>query len=252
MGIPIQTPMGATGGAGIFTAIDNSAELGAISIELATVAAALTTMISTNQLQWGTPALAVPGSPAASLANISSQLANLNDTLIDIQRGQSTLAGAIGELSSSMKQQSLTNQRAETLQSMAIADQIETNRFQRAETIAALARNGIEPQPVPPILDTLKEKLVQGSQLNLSAEFQTSVQGIADKMFTYLKDYIVNSSVVTWGQSQITTLWAYLGLNKLTAAVADPAKAAAEAAKKASSAVARSGVWVPPVIPPNP
>ena len=52
MGIPIQTPMGATGGAGIFTAIDNSAELGAISIELATVAAALTTMISTNQLQW--------------------------------------------------------------------------------------------------------------------------------------------------------------------------------------------------------
>jgi hypothetical protein len=253
MGIPITTPMGATGGAGLFTAIDNSLELGAISVELATIAAALTTIITVNEAKyWGTTALVVPGSPAASLANISSQLANLNDTMIDIQKGQSALTGAIGELSSAMKQQSLGASRLETLQAMAVADQIETNRFQKTETIAALQRNGIAPQPTPPIIDTLKEKISQGALLNLSTEFQTSVQGVATKLITQLKDYIVNSSIVTWGQAQLTSFWAYLGLNKLTAAVADPAKAAAELAKKASSTAARTGVWVPPVIPPNP
>ncbi len=253
MGIPIQTPMGATGGAGIFTAIDNSAELGAIAAELATIAAALTTMITVNESKyWGTAALAVPGSPAASLANISSMLADMNRTIIDLRKNQEALAGAIGELSSAQKHQTKVNEKIQAMQAVALADQIETNRFTKDETIAALQRNGIEPQPQPNILEVMKEKLVHGTQFSLSTDFSTTIQNIGNKALSELSDYITNTTVYTYGQAQLTNLWAKLGLNKVAAAAADPAKVAADAAKTAAAAAAKSGVWTPSVTPPNP
>lgn len=246
MGIPIQTPMGATGGAGIFTAIDNS-------IELAAIGAAIAEMnIANETLYWGTPALAVPGSPAASLANIASMLADLNRTLIDIQKNQQALAGAIGELSSTQKHQTKVNEKLQTMQATALADQIETNRFTRAETVAALQRNGIEPQPQPDVITVMKEKLVQGTQFSLSNDFATNVKSLGDKALTELGDYITNTTIYTWGQAQLTNLWAYLGLNKVTAAAADPAKVAADAAKVNAAALAKAGTWTPNVTPPNP
>lgn len=236
-------------GPGTTTLVDDAA------LAIAAQTAALEVIAASNTLQmdalWGAAAVAIPGSPRNSLANISTQLATLNDNLMTMKEQQRALTGALGEFSNTMKAQNAQAQKMEVLQTMAITDQIETNRFTKAETVAALQRNGIDPQPQPPILDTLKEHLKTSTQFGLAAELQSSVQSMARKALEGLKTYILESTVVTWGQAQLTSLWAYLKLNKLTSKAANPIDVANDKIKKTSIESAKIGVWVPvpPFIP---
>ena len=252
MGVPITTPMGATGGAGIFTAIDHGLELNALNAQLIALNAQLiaeSTLYETKY--WGTPALAIPGSPAASLANSAKMLAEIADTMTAMRRNQDTLSSTLNELSSSIKLMSSSASRMENLQSMAIADQISMNQFQKTETVAALKRNNIEPAALPTFEATLKEVVTGATTMHSLAEFQSFSQNIATKAFNTAKDWITTTYIYTAGENAIKDLMTTMGLTKTLSKVSDPVAEAAETAKQAGLASARTGIWTPTVVPPS-
>lgn len=252
MGIQIATPMGATGGAGVFTAVDHTLDFAALTAQLAALNVLLTAQATANETKyWGTVALAVPGSPAASLANSAKMLAEIADTLTAIRRNQDTLSSTLNELSSSVKLLSSSASRMENLQSMAIADQISMNQFQKSETVAALKRNNIEPAPLPTFEATLKEVVTGATTMHGLAEFQSFSQSIATKAFNTAKDWISTTYIYTAGEQAIKDLMATMGISKALAKVSDPVAETAETAKQAGLASARTGVWTPTVVPPS-
>jgi hypothetical protein len=252
MGIPITTPMGATGGAGTFTAINHGPDLLAISNQVAAINIQLIQDSVLNEtMLWGTPALAVPGSPASSLANSAKMLAEIADTLTVMRRNQDTLSSTLNELSSSVKLLSSSASRMENLQSMAISDQISMNQFQKSETVAALKRNNIEPAPLPTFEATLKEVVTGATTMHGLAEFQSFSQSITTKAFNTAKDWISTTYIYTAGEQAIKDLMSTMGLTKALAKVSDPIAEAAETAKQAGLASARTGVWTPTFVPPG-
>jgi hypothetical protein len=252
MGIPISTPMGATGGAGVFTAIDHTLDFTALTSQ---VAAINIQMIQESVLYetkyWGTPALVVPGSPASSLANSAKMLAEIADTLTAMRRNQDTLSSTLNELSSSLKLLSSAAARMENLQSMAVADQISMNQFQKTETVAALKRNNIDPAPLPEFKTTLKEVVTGATTMHGLAEFQSFSQSITNKAFEAAKDWISTTYIYTAGEKVIKDLMTTMGLTKVLAKVSDPVAEAAELAKQAGLTGAKTGVWAPTPTPPS-
>lgn len=252
MGIQIATPMGATGGAGVFTAIDHTLDFAALTNQVAAINIQLIQDSVLNEtMLWGTPALAVPGSPASSLANSAKMLAEIADTLTAMRRNQDTLSSTLNELSSSVKLLSSAASRMENLQSMAVADQIAMNQFQKSETVAALKRNNIEPASLPDFETTLKEVVKSSTTMHGLAEFQSFSQNIATKAFDTAKDWISTTYIYTAGEKAIKDLMATMGISKALAKVSDPVAEAAETAKQAGLASARTGVWTPTVVPPS-
>lgn len=217
---------------------DYTVELGLLNTNLAAINLTLQSSI-------GQAALVIPGSMAASSANTAGMLSDISDTLNELKKATQGLVAATSELSNSVKSQTLTMKRMETLQSMAVVDQIEFNRFATAESKAALERNGIDPQPTPSILATIKARLAQAAQFSVTTDFTTSVKDISDNALSQVTQYIQSTAIYTWGQSQLTALWAALGLNKITAKVANAEETAAEASRGVRSAAAKSGVWTP-------
>lgn len=245
MGIPIQTPMGATGGAGIFTAIDNSVELGAQAAALQEIALALSTMVVANETKyWGTAALAVPGSPAASMANIASMLADVNTTMISIKNQQAEILEATKGLASAVQQQTQTMNTMATMQSMAVADQIKTNAHDRAETVAALARNGIEPQPEPDVKERMKEVLRNSTEMYGLSEFSAWTNNMVDKLLTELTDYIKKTAPYIYASDALSAVG-----TKIKSVLADLgdfiSTNAADLGKQARALAAKTGIWTP-------
>jgi hypothetical protein len=253
MGIPITTPMGATGGAGTFTAVNHGPDLALITTQLTTLNGLLTAQATANETKyWGTvAALGVPGSPASSLANSALMLAEISDTLTVMRRNQDTLSSTLKELSTSVKLLSSSASRMENLQSMAIADQISMNQFQKSETVAALKRNNIEPAPLPTFEATLKEVVTGATTMHGLAEFQSFSQSITNKAFEMAKDWITTTYVYTAGEQAIKELMTTMGLTKILAKAADPVAEAAELAKQVGLTSARTGVWKPTFVPPG-
>jgi hypothetical protein len=252
MGLQISTPMGATGGAGLFTAVDYTLDFAALTNQVAAINIQLIQDSVLNEtMLWGTPALAVPGSPASSLANSAKMLAEIADTLTAMRRNQDTLSSTLKELSTSVKLLSNSATRMENLQSMAIADQISMNQFQKSETVAALKRNNIEPAPLPTFEETLKEVVKGSTTMHGLAEFQSFSQSIATKAFETAKDWISTTYIYTAGETAIKELMTTMGLTKTLAKLSDPVAEAAETAKQAGLASARTGIWTPTVVPPS-
>lgn len=221
-----------------------TAQTTALTTAFTALTAQLTAMNTLNETKyWGTAALAVPASPAASLAIIASQLVDINENLREIKDKSTALQGSLSDLSNSVKAQTQAVQASCTLQSMAVQDQIMNNAFAKAETIAALQRNGIEPQPAPDILNMLKANLASASQFTISTNFVSGLNSLSNTCISTLSSFITNSAAVTWAQDKLTNLWAALGINKLKEAAVNPTVVAAEAAQKVRSAAARSGVW---------
>jgi len=253
MGIPIQTPMGATGGAGIFTAIDNSVELGAIATALGTIAATISAQAALNEAKyWGTPALLIPGSPAASLGIIGQQLIDLNENLRDLRNKNVALNGTLSAISNGIAAQTQSINATNVLTSMAVTDQITNNAVVRNETYAALGRNGIQIQPLPNIPELLKQTLTVSTQFSISTNFLGSITSISNSLIQILINYLKTSFPVVWAQGALDRLWAALGINKLVQKIADADRTLAETAADLRNTAARGGTFVPVVAPPTP
>jgi len=143
-GIPIVTPMGATGGAGTFTAIDYSASVAQIGVQL-------------SQIQYylsGGPAGAAmleQGSLPNLMGQTAKSLANIDSALQTLVLGNNKQVGA--QLSGANSVQSSLSTIAGLLttmiamQQMSLADQIKHNEFQ--ETATNTARQEQDPTKAP-------------------------------------------------------------------------------------------------------
>lgn len=205
MGLVYTTPMGATGGAGTFTAVDNSAELGAIAIALEEIAATLLALNLNLQATFGPGAALVPGTVANSLKGVSDILAPLTSTLADIKNSSAGPQTALTLVAGHLAGINSTLHSAHAVQSGQAADQIFHNSYQRAATDAALARNNLPPVEPPPIVDTMKTQLKNGVLMHELAEFQTILQKVIDDLINRLKDFIINSAPIIFAQECLAT-----------------------------------------------
>jgi hypothetical protein len=143
MGVPIQTPMGATGGAGVFTAIDNGVELTAI----ATAITAQTVVL--KQIQ-------------GTLANLVSAVGAVGDTAKASSGAILSVSKAVGNASTAVSDAAVTQQ------AMA-SSMIKKNNLDTSITLQSMENNGVTVPEQPSIVDQLKSQLKEGaiiSQVN--------------------------------------------------------------------------------------
>jgi len=143
MGVPIQTPMGATGGAGVFTAIDNGVELTAI----ATAITAQTVVL--KQIQ-------------GTLANLVSAVGAVGDTAKASSGAILSVSKAVGNASTAVSDAAFTQQ------AMA-SSMIKKNNLDTSITLQSMENNGVTVPEQPSIVDQLKSQLKEGaiiSQVN--------------------------------------------------------------------------------------
>jgi len=232
---------------------DYTIELNAIAASLGTIAATLATQATLNETKyWGTTALLVPGSPAASLGIIGQQLIDLNENLRELKNKNVALNGTLNAISNGIAAQTQTMTAANVLTSMAVQDQIVNNTIARNETYAALGRNGIQIQPFPNIPELLKQNLAISTQFTISTNFLGSITSISNSLIQILVNYLRTSFPVIWAQGQLDKLWAALGINKLVQKIADADQSLRETAADLRNTAARGGTFIPsgPTPPP--
>lgn len=228
---------------GVSAAVANSSNAIVLAINANT--AAIATLTGVLEKSFGEAGLPIPGSPRNSFANTAKMLSTLSNEMLEALAKQSAIAGTIGELSNSVKSQTSTMNNMLTVQTAALADQIVNNAIQQAESEASLVRSGITPQPKPDVIELIKKTVENSSAMRLTTAFQNEVNDITNNLLTKLKDYIVSSALVTWGQAQLTSLWTALGLNKLTEKAVSPQKAALDTQRNLANTNASAGLFFP-------
>lgn len=193
----------------------------------------------------GLMAEAVPGSPRNSVAGTASALTNVAELLEEMKKTQDDLVSNLAELSTTVKATNNTLGDMATVQSIAVADQMSTNSFQKQETLAALKRNNIEPAPLPTIQEVIKETVANSSIMRASAEFQGAVSDTTNAILTKITDYVKQSALYTWGNEQLTSLWTSLGLSRTAKAVVNPAATMATQRRNLVNAKTKAGLWTP-------
>ena len=173
MGIPIQTPMGATGGAGVFTAIDNSVELTAI----ATAITAQTTaqVVQMERIQ-------------ATLANLVAAVGAIADHTQASGKALSDVNSAIGGMQTALHDSAATQQ-------IAAASQVKKNEFDMAVTKQGLAKNGEDPPPQPTLKEQIKSAVNDGLDMHAATKASGFVTQKIEDAITDIQKWIVSSEI---------------------------------------------------------
>jgi len=216
-----------------------------INVNLAAINANLAEINIVLASELGPAASGVPGSIRNSLAGQATELTNLSEILEKMRESQDSLVTSLGELSSTVKTTNSTLGDMATVQSIAAADQMATNSFQKQETLAALKRNSIEPATLPTIQEIIKEAIDNSSIMRASAEFQSAVSSVTNNILSTISDYIKQSAIYVWGKETLETFWTNLGLSKAAKALKDPAGVVGVANRTAANAVTKAGGWKP-------
>lgn len=213
MGIPYTNVIAGYTNGTIIT-IDNSLELGEIAIALQEIAVTLAALNVNIQATFGPGAAAIPLTMANSAAiskNMLIQMAGGTDNIKNKQDQTSILlkglTGAVDSMASALHEQA-------ALTTLLAADQIEHNSFQKQATLDALARNDL-PAPVPPpVMDTIKEKIVSVETIHAQALLTGSIASMTDNILSRLKNYILTSGPVVYAEEIMSEAW-----TKVTASV---------------------------------
>jgi hypothetical protein len=155
----------------------------AITAQTAALTGALATQVA---ILIGTPVSPLPG----SLSSINLKLELIAKQLSVLVEHSKTSSASITDLS--VAQSALVNlqQESNIMQSMAVCDQMDTNRYQTQVTNEALDRAGI-PRPVmPPFLDTLKEIIKKIKDFNVLVEAEGLMKSATDKLTGLLKEQL--------------------------------------------------------------
>ena len=208
MGIPIQTPMGATGGAGVFTAIDNSAELTAIAAAITAQTTAQTIQLERIQ---------------ATLANLVAAVGAVADHAQGSSKALSDVNSAIGGMQTAMHESVATQQ-------IATANQVKKNNFDMAVTKQGLAKNGEEEPPQPTLKEQIKESVKDGLTMHAITKAEGFItQKITDAV-TDIQKWILESevyqSVTAWVKKQKDTVLTAFGFKNPSTVARNAASAA--------------------------
>jgi len=163
MGVPIVTPMGATGGAGEFTAIDQTVELTAIATAITAQGAALTLEIERLRL---------------TLADIVSALGSIADHAKATSSAVGSVSRSVGNVSSAVSDAAVTQQAV-------AASTIKKNNFDTEIVSKTLTMNGQEIPQLPPIADQLKSQLKESAIISQVTKAENLVK---DKINSTLSD----------------------------------------------------------------
>ena len=207
MGVPIQTPMGATGGAGVFTAIDNGVELTAIATAITTQGVALTLEIERLRL---------------TLATLTDAIGAVADSAKASSGAITSVAKAVGNASSAVSDAAVTQQ------AMA-SSVIKKNNLDTSITLQSMENNGVPVPEQPSMIDQIKSQLKEGAIISQV----TKVEG-------FVKDKI-NSSIsdaTDWAKKAIGVDQIIDNVKKQADAIITPAVASAETIARNAAAAA--------------
>lgn len=247
MSIPVVSVLSGTTN-GVITFPDNTPELVALT---AAVTAGLTAQLAAFELAFGPAAFAIPGSPANQLAGIVQQLSHISVNIAVMQGKMTDQQLTMESLSSCVQQMGLAINQFESTHSIAVADQLKHNNFQQRESVAALKRNDIEPQPEPSFKETLVSTVKNSSEIHTSSEVSAQIKAVSTGMFSRLENYIANSWLVTQVEGFIKRLLSHFTINKVARkAVEAPETVKATEAEISAARIGLTPGWAPEPPPP--
>lgn len=217
--------------------------LGTINTTLGTLNTNIGTLNTSLNSAIGSAGVATAGSVAYSSDAAVGWLAGISDTLAKMWDQQGKVASAIGQVQLAVSGISSAANEAVAVQQLALSDQISTNEFQKTATKEALARNGL-PEPTPrPVLDVIKEKITEATQINATSEATAFVdeklsQGL-NKAANFGADLFTQSALGNYLSKKWTAFTDYLSE---PVAAADKALLEAEKAKAAALSAKRAKV----------
>jgi hypothetical protein len=247
MSIPVVSVLSGTTN-GVITFPDNTPELVALT---AAVTSGLTAQLAAFELAFGPAAFAIPGSPANQLAGIVQQLSRISDNVAVMQGKMTDQQLAMESLSSCVQQMGLAINQFESTHSIAVADQLKHNNFQQRESVAALKRNDIEPQPEPSFKETLVSTVKNSSEIHTSSAVSAQINAVSTGMFSRLENYIANSWLVTHAEAFIKNILGQFNINKLFRKAAEvPETVKATEAELSAARIQIDPGWAPEPPPP--
>jgi len=247
MSIPVVSVLSGTTN-GVITFPDNTPELEALT---AAVTSGLTAQLAAFELAFGPAAFATPGSPANQLAGIVQQLSHISVNIAVMQGKMTDQQLTMESLSSCVQQLGLAINQFESTHSIAVADQLKHNDFQQRESVAALKRNDIEPQPEPSFKETLVSTVKNSSEIHTSSAVSAQINAVSTGMFSRLENYIANSWLVTQVEGFIKRLLSHFTINKVARkAVEAPETVKATEAEISAARIGLTPGWAPEPPPP--
>lgn len=232
------------------TALEKVDSLQDKAISLATLVQ-LQALVLEVEKNWGELALGIPGSIRNSQANQAAVLATISNSLMDLNDNSIKMITAIGELSSSIKIIGNTLNNMVTLQGISVSDQINANNFQQRETLAALKRNDIEPEPAPDFKKIAEQQVLNSAVMRTTTAFTSAVNDVSTSILSGAANYITQTELYTMAKSTFENLLIKLKLVKVANTAANPEEVAIKTAKNTVNTKAGAGLWAPTVIPPD-
>jgi hypothetical protein len=163
MGVPITTPMGATGGAGIFTAVDHGPDIIALTTAIVSALTAQTVV----------------------LKQIQGTLATLTDAVGAVADNSKAASSAIRKVSRAVGNASNAISDAATVQQTMAVSMIEANNFNKEVVTQTLVQNGLTPPEMPSIFSQIKDQVKNGAVLN---QITTIENVVKEKINDTIKD----------------------------------------------------------------
>lgn len=220
------------------------------AIELATLGQIAALVLSVEK-NWGELARGIPGSIRNSQANQAAVLANISNSLMELNDNTVKMTSSIGELSSSIKTIGNTLNNMVTLQGIAVSDQIENNNFQQRETVAALKRNDIEPVTAPDYKKLVEQQITNSTLMRTTTAFSNAINDVSSSILSGVSNYIAQTELVTWAKSTFENALVKLKLVKVANTAVNPEEAAIRIAQNRINAKAATGLWTEDILPPN-
>ena len=147
--------------------------------------AALTAAIEAAVIQL-IGASVIPG----TLGSIDNKLELIASQLVAVADHADALSLTVNDMKTAQSSLVSLQQESNIMQSMAVCDQMDTNRFQTQVTNEALDRAGIPRPKMPPFLDTLKENLKKIKDFNVLVETEGLIKDATDKLTGLVKEQL--------------------------------------------------------------
>jgi hypothetical protein len=194
------------------------------------------------------------GTLGYSLMQINKTLSAISLSHAEIPNLQVDTQQCLSDITTALQHASLSINRLESLHSMAVADQLKNNRFQQQETVAALERNNIAPQPMPSMKQVVEDNVKDSTTIHTSASVTAQVNQVTSNLFAGLENYIANSWLVTQVEGFFKKIASNIGLKRLTRNVAAPVQSVnAKEVQAKAAATLNTPIVIPeypvPVVP---
>lgn len=177
------------------------------------------TFIAYLDLNFGTSATSLPGTPAAVARMQAQALNDISVLLSEMIDQQKKLTASVQVLQSSLGNISANVAAGVTTQQLAVADQIKNNKFQQETTNASLERAELPKTIIQPteivesIQGAVQDTLVIKSQVKASALVEEQITSAVSWTTTTVNNIIANSFIGTAATNAWGTLKGWLNIS---------------------------------------